>query len=394
MDAELHGMITADFGAINEVSEYLFARRGKYLRPTLLLLSNEVGGSSRPEAVRLASIVERSGASSLDATAWGLAYPDLWRPALGFLMPGIDRGWAQERLWSDRLEQSAELGRPARLSDWAGGVLAGWRPVHIANATLQETGQRLLLAPVPVAREPSRNGVREVGALTWIPMRQDLFEFVPGGDIRIATAARLSATFPYVAPQAAPEVDAGVEADSAYHAADGGYYDNSGVVSILDVLLETLDGGLPDVVPDRIAIIEIRAAPAADMLASSARPAKRGGLVNSTIGPLETLEKARASTQISRTGLEFELTRAHWEGTRGLQVRKFVFHLSGVSPLSWRLSDAEKQRIREHWPQIELSPSGQRDGKLVDARASNAEELKALLDFWRGQPVQAAPRAK
>jgi octaprenyl-diphosphate synthase len=58
MDAELHGMITADFGAINEVSEYLFARRGKYLRPTLLLLSNEVGGSPQPEAVRLASIVE------------------------------------------------------------------------------------------------------------------------------------------------------------------------------------------------------------------------------------------------------------------------------------------------------------------------------------------------
>ena len=28
MEAELHGMITADFGAINEVSEYLFARRG------------------------------------------------------------------------------------------------------------------------------------------------------------------------------------------------------------------------------------------------------------------------------------------------------------------------------------------------------------------------------
>jgi octaprenyl-diphosphate synthase len=58
MDAELHGMITADFGAINEVSEYLFARRGKYLRPTLLLLSNEVGGNPQPEAVRLASIVE------------------------------------------------------------------------------------------------------------------------------------------------------------------------------------------------------------------------------------------------------------------------------------------------------------------------------------------------
>ena len=58
MDAELHGMITADFGAINQISEYLFARRGKYLRPTLLLLCNEVGGQPAPEAARLAAIVE------------------------------------------------------------------------------------------------------------------------------------------------------------------------------------------------------------------------------------------------------------------------------------------------------------------------------------------------
>lgn len=58
MEAELHGMITADFGAINEVSEYLFARRGKYLRPTLLLLSSDVGGRPGPEAIRLAAIVE------------------------------------------------------------------------------------------------------------------------------------------------------------------------------------------------------------------------------------------------------------------------------------------------------------------------------------------------
>ncbi len=58
MEHELHGMVTADFGAINEVSEYLFARRGKYLRPTLLLLCNEIGGRAREEAVRLAAIVE------------------------------------------------------------------------------------------------------------------------------------------------------------------------------------------------------------------------------------------------------------------------------------------------------------------------------------------------
>jgi octaprenyl-diphosphate synthase len=58
MEQELHGMVTADFGAINEVSEYLFARRGKYLRPTLLLLCSEIGGRAREEAVTLAAIVE------------------------------------------------------------------------------------------------------------------------------------------------------------------------------------------------------------------------------------------------------------------------------------------------------------------------------------------------
>ncbi len=58
MEADLHGMIKADFGPINEISEYLFARSGKHLRPTILLLCNEVGGTPSREAVRLAAIVE------------------------------------------------------------------------------------------------------------------------------------------------------------------------------------------------------------------------------------------------------------------------------------------------------------------------------------------------
>jgi octaprenyl-diphosphate synthase len=58
METFLGNLVTADFGPINEVSEYLFASRGKYLRPTLLLLANEVGGRASEEAERLAAIVE------------------------------------------------------------------------------------------------------------------------------------------------------------------------------------------------------------------------------------------------------------------------------------------------------------------------------------------------
>jgi len=58
VQAELKAMVEADFGAVNEVSDYLLSARGKLLRPTLVLLCNAVGGRSSPEAVRLAAVVE------------------------------------------------------------------------------------------------------------------------------------------------------------------------------------------------------------------------------------------------------------------------------------------------------------------------------------------------
>ncbi len=58
METTLRGLVTADFGPINEVSDYLFSVRGKYLRPTLLLIANEVGGQPDEDAVRMAAIVE------------------------------------------------------------------------------------------------------------------------------------------------------------------------------------------------------------------------------------------------------------------------------------------------------------------------------------------------
>lgn len=54
----LAAMVEADFGAVNEISEYLLTARGKLLRPTLLLIANEVGGAPSREAVSLAAIVE------------------------------------------------------------------------------------------------------------------------------------------------------------------------------------------------------------------------------------------------------------------------------------------------------------------------------------------------
>ncbi|WP_420635282.1 polyprenyl synthetase family protein [Candidatus Palauibacter sp.] len=58
VEQELRGMVPSGFGALDEVGEYLFARSGKLLRPTLLLLADGVAGRPPTDAVKLGAIVE------------------------------------------------------------------------------------------------------------------------------------------------------------------------------------------------------------------------------------------------------------------------------------------------------------------------------------------------
>jgi octaprenyl-diphosphate synthase len=55
---ELRRIVLSDFRAIDEVNDYLLAARGKFFRPTLLLLSTEVARSESEAAVTLAAVVE------------------------------------------------------------------------------------------------------------------------------------------------------------------------------------------------------------------------------------------------------------------------------------------------------------------------------------------------
>jgi len=55
---ELRRIVLSDFEMIEEVNQYLLLMRGKLFRPTLLLLSNQVGDQPSPEADTLAALVE------------------------------------------------------------------------------------------------------------------------------------------------------------------------------------------------------------------------------------------------------------------------------------------------------------------------------------------------
>ncbi len=55
---EIRRIVAADFSAIEEVNDYLLLLPGKLFRPTLVLLSNEVGDSPHPDAVTFGAVVE------------------------------------------------------------------------------------------------------------------------------------------------------------------------------------------------------------------------------------------------------------------------------------------------------------------------------------------------
>ena len=58
VQSDLRRIILSDFELMEEINEYLLLMRGKLFRPTLLLLSNRVGGSPSDDAVTLAAVIE------------------------------------------------------------------------------------------------------------------------------------------------------------------------------------------------------------------------------------------------------------------------------------------------------------------------------------------------
>jgi hypothetical protein len=280
-------------------------------------------------------VYERASASSLTALAWGTVYPDLARTIGGgpvnpiyWATPRIvDRGWVLEQRWEQGLRSDPSTGRAPMLSAWTERVRAGGLTPFLFNATAVESGERVLLGTVRLARP---NGSPPLGV-------RHFADLYPRRDIAVATAARLSATFPYVSPVARAQPGNG-ESD---HLADGGYYDNFGVATAIDWLREALP-----IHHDRLrAVILIRI-----QLERSTTPA--GGnvpaLVNEAIAPLRTLLAVRGATQTSRNAVALSLLRSQFPS---LPICDFLFvpMPTALQALSWHLTAAEREAILLEW---------------------------------------------
>jgi hypothetical protein len=272
--------------------------------------------------------------STLSAVGWGLLFPDAARtlPLFGMFIPQqIDRGWALENAWISGWED------PPNLSNWRSDVANGHRPAAIFNATAAESGQRFLIASTDLDDVV----LRDASGTVQDSKTMQFSKSFPGYDVPVATAARLSATFPYVSA----EVQASDGSKKArVHVADGGYYDNSGVLSALEWVEE--------------ASSELSGHPVLFLLIDSEsgtpNPGKRWSWQRQLVSPIDTLLNVRTASQELRSSVELGIgsRQLRSQPGPGLDVKpavQFLFSSPMPAPLSWHLTPEQHESITASW---------------------------------------------
>jgi hypothetical protein len=285
------------------------------------------------DAKLLTGIVRAAEETSLGQAVWGLAYPDLRRAWFPFFTGDdyMDRAERMERKWAQNaVKNFGSLGgnlSDVSLVDWQRDVREGRRPAIIFNGTMVETGERICFSTAP-PRVPI-GGQREFVTSGPVTDQTQGTQLYPETDLRIVTAARLSATFPIISPAARPlfaesgEAHQGMERPEAgesarRHVVDGGYYENTG----LGALAQWLDSGLSELVsknspelPRSVLILQLEAFPAEPPEAAGPavpeKPSGRGTLFQ-IASPLVALYNVRGAAHTASAERLIQALQQRW----------------------------------------------------------------------------------
>lgn len=312
----------------------------------------ERSGALSPAATNCGSFSAPQAAqsSSLREAGWGLVYPDILRVAFPvFAVKTLDRGWALEQAW-----KRCWPGADRTLYSWAQALNAGKMPAVIFNATTAETGQRFLITNyLPPVKPPEPCDKR----VDLYPTPSFVYNY-PGYDLPVVTAARLSATFPYVSAMARADIPG----QTTVHIGDGGYYDNYGVSSAIEWLIQAIPTKSPcekstGKVDDKTSVrkllwIEIEASPAkggqAPDQVEKGLPNKEWDWTSQLVAPLSTMMSVRTSGQAERN--EVTLRMLNDLRPEGMEFQRviFAYHDPGA-PLSWHLTKNQQKSIYKSW---------------------------------------------
>ena len=285
-----------------------------------------------------------------------------------------DRGRALERQWS-RLDAKT-------FADLRPDEEAGTRPSIIFAPMIAETGQPLLISNLDLSRISSPGDFQP----------QELFLRLPDAahELKISTAVRMSATFPYVTPAAS------LPTRPLLHVLDAGYLDNYGVGVALAYLQQ------PDVIDfisqytSGVILVQINAFPAeiggAPALAGKVMDACSEAVsatgedwlsrtISTASSPLDGLFSSRGASTLFRNEQEFGILKQLLKfGPRGqpISLDRVVFEYSSRASYSWFLPQGDFKCMQN---------------ELKDPDPEFEQALSKLEAFWRAPPL-APPDAE
>lgn len=296
---------------------------------------------------------KNSRVSMLDEVGWGWMIADVWRGiAPIFSERLIDRGWALER---SAMRISGDRG--ATMGDWGKAASDGMMPILLFNTTNVEEGKRVVISN-------AKTKDQQHGSLNW----QKLYRDATGLelDIRAASAARLSAAFPFISPASRSNALSIYAGD--YHLADGGYFDVYGLYSLMDLLKEVLPDDSGEAL--KIAVLVIEPFPSKELPAKEAVQAliARGGGFQ-LLAPLQGAYKVREAAQRANA---FSALQQFPNQFCKHTIKLFFTRYKGpcphcsYPPLAWSLTQDQQDCLEAEWDRTRQLP-----------------ETKQLVDFLK-----------
>ncbi|HTP50556.1 MAG TPA: hypothetical protein VMK42_07660 [Anaeromyxobacteraceae bacterium] len=264
------------------------------------------------------------GRDFLSPTVGMLLFPDLVQRFIPAPIPAFDRARGMELAWERALQQqggSTAFSEPAtRL--WSHGPL-GQVPAVLLNATSVEEGRRFIVSPAFQTAhlfEDATDGLASLGA-----------------DVPLSTAAHLSARFPYISPLGRVE--------GFGHVADGGYFENSGAATLLDLLNALSDASSNEPIKPLVIVIKYTDGAIPRRSASLVPAGVQGPVTNrfltELLGPPVALLQAREA----RASFSVKSLRRKVKVLGGRTVTIALDDKQHPLPLGWTLSETAQKYI-------------------------------------------------
>jgi hypothetical protein len=299
-----------------------------------------------------------------------------------------DRGRELEKAWRDNLDGALDV----PFQSLKAGERAGWRPSIVFSPMMIEDGRRLLISNLDLHRVVRNAGnVIDKENETYSYEGIEFFRRFSQAPLKLSTAARLSASFPFFSPAVT------LPTWPRRRVVDAGYYDNYGVSLAASYLFSSNNREWILENTNGILLIQIR-----DGLSQAERemqniawhrpPNQLALAVEEFTSPLQGVLSARVATASYRNDGMLEMLSQHFKEVERDDTKSdtpffttATFEYPGRASLNWYLTRSERANIRgaallppiDNWPKPSSSKT-QDDEKI-------REDIAGIKKWWRSR---------